>query len=259
MLKKLYNKNEIKFSIIWILIYVIVMNIALNYCDGFDNLATKATSQMLIPVICILLIAAILTIWIFRNNLSKKYGLVKTKINLKQFLWFLPLIIVSCINLKNGLELSAPLVISLLMMINMMFAGYVEEIIFRGFLFKGMAKDDLKVAIIVSSLTFGAGHIVNIFNTTDILGVLLQVCYATSIGFMYTVIFYKSGSLWPSIISHMFVNGTSVFASEYGPFTNLMKFIFNNGSIELVELISALIIIIISSVYARWLYKKNVV
>lgn len=46
----------------------------------------------------------------------------------------------SCINMKNGLELPAPIIISLLMMLNMMIAGYVEEIIFRGFLFKGMAK-----------------------------------------------------------------------------------------------------------------------
>ena len=122
-----------------------------------------------------------------------------------------------------------------------------------------MAKDNLKVAILVSSLTFGVGHIVNIFNTSDILGVLLQVCYATSIGFLYTIIFYKSGSLWPNIISHAFVNGTSVFASEYGPFSSLINLIFGSSSQSLVEIISALIIIIISSSYALWLYKKNVV
>ena len=41
---------------------------------------------------------------------------------------------------------------------------------------------------------------------------LLQVCYVIMIGFMYTIIVYKGGSLWPCIASHMFVNGCSVFA-----------------------------------------------
>ena len=41
MIKKLYNKSEISFALIWIGIYVIVMNIALRFCGGFDNLANK--------------------------------------------------------------------------------------------------------------------------------------------------------------------------------------------------------------------------
>ena len=153
MLKRIYNKNEVNFALIWIAIYVVIMNIALNYCGGFDNLASKTIDQLLVPVICILLIAIMLTIWIVKNKLSKKYGICKVNGKLKNFLWFIPLIIMSCINMKNGLELPAPIIISLLMMLNMMIAGYVEEIIFRGFLFKGMAKDNLKVAILVSSLT----------------------------------------------------------------------------------------------------------
>jgi hypothetical protein len=38
----------------------------------------------------------------------------------------------------------------------------IEEVIFRGFLFKALQKDKLSVAIIVSSVTFGFGHIVNL-------------------------------------------------------------------------------------------------
>ena len=72
--------------------------------------------------------------------------------------------------------------------VNLAVGGYVEEIIFRGFLFRAMEKDNLRNAIIVSAITFGAGHIVNVFNTADIWGVLLQVGYAIVIGFLYTVI-----------------------------------------------------------------------
>jgi len=62
----------------------------------------------------------------------------------------------------------------------------IEEIIFRGFLFKMMEKDNLKSAMIVSAITFG-------------------------IGFLFVIIFYKSKSLIPCIVTHAVVNSLSLF------------------------------------------------
>ena len=256
-MKKLYDRNPITFALVWIGLYVLVMNIALQFCGGFDNLAGKTVGQLLVPVICICILAVLATVWILRNGLAEVFGLCRLKINAKRFLWFLPLIVMSCVNLKNGLSLRAPLNVSLLMMINMAVAGYVEELIFRGFLFRGMAKENLRSAIIVSAVTFGVGHIVNLFNTADIYSVLLQVCYAVVIGFLYTVIVYRGGSLWPCIASHMFVNGSSVFAPEQGPFTQLVAAIFRRTDMLLVQLCSALLIIVISGSYALWIWKKQ--
>ena len=256
-MKKLYEKNEVSFALVWIGLYVIVMNIALQFCGGFDDLAGKTVPQLLVPVACILALAAASTLWILRNGLAEKFGLCRFGGNIRIFLWFVPLVLMSCINLKNGLGLQAPLPLMLLMAVNLAVGGYVEEIIFRGFLFRGMAKDNLRSAIIVSAVTFGVGHIVNLANTADTLGVLLQVCYAVAIGFLYTVIAYKGGSLWPCIASHMFVNGTSVFALEQGPFSSLVAAMFGQSSGELVQTCSAVIIIVISGGYGLWLWKKT--
>ena len=252
----LYRKNELAFALVWIALYVIVMNIALQFCGGFDDLAAKTVPQMLVPVICIVAIALAATLWIVNNGLSEKYGLCAFKGSVKSFLWFLPLAVMSCTNFKNGVAFSAPVSISVLMAVNLAVGGYVEELIFRGFLFKAMSKDDLRTAIIVSAVTFGAGHIVNLANTADTLGVLLQIGYAVVIGFLYTVIVWKGGSLWPCIASHIFVNGTSVFAPEHGPFRNLVAAVFGQASSQLTELCSALLIILISGGYALWLWKK---
>ena len=255
-MKKLYEKNEVSFALVWIGIYVVVMNIAMQLCNGFDDLASKTVPQMLAPVACIVVLAVAVTVWIVRNGLSEKFGLCGFKGKAAPFLWFIPLIIMSCTNLVNGLGLTAPLSVTLLMMVNKAVAGYVEEIIFRGFLFRGMAKNNLSSAIIVSAVTFGAGHIVNLANTADVLGVLLQVCYAIVIGFLYTIIVYKGGSLWPCIASHMFVNGSSVFGLEQGPFTELVGAIFGQVTTDLVQVCSAVLIIVISGGYALWLWKK---
>ena len=256
-MKKLYEKYELIFSLVWIGLYVVVMNIALQFCGGLDDLASKTMQQVLVPVICICFLAVVLTVWILGSGLSEKYGLCGFKGSRKQFLYFIPLIIMSCVNLKNGLGLTAPLAVSLLMMVNMAVAGYVEEIIFRGFLFRCLAKDNLRSAIIVSAVTFGAGHIVNLANTADTLGVLLQVCYAIVIGFLYTIIAYKGGSLWPCIASHMFVNGSSTFALEQGAFRNFVAAVFGQASTDLVQVCSSVFIIVVSGGYALWLWKKT--
>lgn len=256
-MKKLYEKNEVTFALVWIGLYVLVMNIALQVCGGFDNLQSKTVSQVLVPVVCICILAVLSTAWIVRNGLTKKFGLCRFRGRAKAFLWFLPLIAMSCINLKNGLGCNAPLAVSVLMMINMAIAGYVEEIIFRGFLFRSMAKDNLRSAVIVSAVTFGAGHIVNLANTADTASVVLQVCYAIVIGFLYTILVYKGGSLWPCILSHMFVNGSSVFAQEQGGFTRLVAAVFGQASDLLVQTCSAVLIIAISGSYALWLWKKT--
>lgn len=254
---KLYQKTELGFALVWIGLYVGVMNIALQFCGGFDKLETKTVSQMLIPVICILVLGVFSTLWIVRNGFSEKFGLCLFKGSKKGFLWFLPLIVMSSANLKNGLSVPASFGVSLLMAVNLALGGYVEEIIFRGFLFRAMAKDNLRRAIIVSAISFGAGHIVNLLNTADIWGVLLQVGYAIAIGFLYTVIVYKSGSLWPCVASHMFVNGTSVFAREEGLFARLVAAIFGSASPRLAETCSAALIILISGAYVLWLWKHQ--
>ena len=256
-MKKLYEKNAVTFALVWIGLYVIVMNVALQFCGGLDDLAGKTVMQLLVPVICIIILALAATMWIVRNGLAGEFGLCRFGGNVKSFLWFFPLMIMSGINLKNGVAVPASLPVTILMAVNLAVGGYVEEIIFRGFLFRAMAKDNLRSAIIVSAVTFGVGHIVNLFNTADHFGVFLQIAYAIVIGFLYTIIVYKGGSLWPCIASHMFVNGSSIFALEQGPFSNFVATVFGQASNDLVQICSSIFIMVVSGSYTLWLWKKS--
>ena len=256
-MKKLYEKSEIWFALAWIGLYVITMNIGVQFAGGLDGLAAKSVSGLLAPVVISLVLAAAVTVWICRSGLQEKYGLCRFRGNRREFLFFVPLILMSLINATNGLGLTAPLELSLLMAVNMAAAGYVEEVIFRGFLFRAMAKDNLRSAVIVSAVTFGAEHIVNLANTEDTLGVLLQVGYAMVIGLLYTAVVYKGGSLWPCIFSHMFVNGSSVFALEEGPFTDFAARLSGSTDPRTAELFSCALLVIVSGGYALWLWRKT--
>ena len=141
------------------------------------------------------------------------YGLTKVR-DLKKYLYFLPLLIIVSVNLWNGFNINNSATEILFHILTMLNIGFIEEIIFRGFLFKMMAKNNVKSAIIVSAITFGAGHIVNLFVGAELIPTLIQICYAASIGYLFVIIFYKSQSLVPCIVTHSLVNSLSVFNIE---------------------------------------------
>ena len=144
---------------------------------------------------------------------TQYYGLTKVH-NLKKYMYFLPLLFILSINLWNGININhtkSQIIFHILTMINI---GFIEEVIFRGFLFKMMEKDNVKSAIVVSSITFGIGHIVNLLNGAALFPTLMQICYAMAIGYLFVIIFYKSKSLVPCIIAHGLFNALSIFHVE---------------------------------------------
>ena len=92
----------------------------------------------------------------------------------------------------------------------MLCVGFLEEIIFRGFLFVGMSKNNLRSAVIVSSVTFGIGHLVNLLNGQPFFETMIQIFFAIAVGFTLVILFYKGKSLIPCIIFHGLNNSLSV-------------------------------------------------
>ena len=117
----------------------------------------------------------------------------------------------------------------------------MEEIIFRGFLFRALEKDNVKTAVIVSSVTFGIGHIINLFNGSgaELLPNLLQVVYAMAVGFLFVVIYYRTNSLIPCILTHSIFNALSIFS--------------DSGITLKEEIVSGLLITVIAGAYAVYL------
>ena len=151
-----------------------------------------------------------------KNRLFKKYGLCEATIPAKQMLYYLPLVVLLTTNLWHGISWNLSVSETFLYVLTMFGVGFLEEMIFRGFLFNAMLKENVKAAIIVSSLTFGMGHIINLINGsgTELVPNLLQVIYASAAGFMFVMIYYKTKSMYVCIIIHGLFNALSVFANE---------------------------------------------
>jgi membrane protease YdiL (CAAX protease family) len=119
-------------------------------------------------------------------------------------------------NLWYGVTLNFGVGETVLYILAMFCVGFLEEVIFRGLLFGAMKKDNLMVAVIVSSITFGMGHIINLINGSgaDLVPNLLQVVYATAAGLMFVMLYYRSQSLVVCIGAHGLFNAISAFANE---------------------------------------------
>lgn len=69
-MKKLYEKNELTFAIVWIVAYCVLQSLAnpLNKIIGIEYFANAAFS---------LLLTVVLLVFILKNNLQKRYGLCR--------------------------------------------------------------------------------------------------------------------------------------------------------------------------------------
>ena len=209
MLKKLYNKSRIWFAVAWIIAYCVLMSIG-------DALSAKVGVEKSVTLAVGLLLSGALLLFLKKNALFEAYGIFLSKVPARSMLFYLPVILMLSANLWYGVTANYGAVETVLYILSMLCVGFLEEIIFRGLLFNAMRKDNLGAAVIVSSVTFGIGHIVNLMNGSgaELLPNLLQIVYATAAGFMFVMMYLKTDSLIVCIAAHGLFNAISVFANE---------------------------------------------
>ncbi len=232
---RLYTKSKLTFALVCIAAYVLLFPCA-------DKLSASLGMSKAVTAPFALALALLLLAFLRRHGLTKTYGLCAFRGKAKDYLWFLPLALILSANLWGGVSasLSAPEIV--LYVVSMLCVGFIEELLFRGFLFGAMRSDSLKAAVIVSSLTFGLGHIINLLRGAALAPTLLQICYASAIGFLFTVIYYKGKSLVPCIIAHSVFNALSVLETSASPAFR-------------IALSAALCLVSVG--YALWILKKT--
>ncbi len=208
-MKKLYEKNELTFAIVWIVVYCLLQSLA-NPLNSVIGIAYAASA-----VFCVLQ-TVVLFAFIRKNGLQKRYGLCKSSVPAWRFLYYVPLLILASGNLWNGVALRYTPAETVCRIVCMLCVGFLEEVIFRGFLFAAIAKNNVKSAIVISSVTFGVGHIINLFNGSgmDLINNLCQIVFAIAVGFLLVTLFYRGGSLLPCIIVHSAINTLGTFAND---------------------------------------------
>ena len=204
-MRKFYENKPILFAVLWIVLYCVVMAPIRGHF-GDDSV------QMLLGLTAI---STGLLLFINANKLQGELGLDRWIQNGKKILWLIPIWILSTGNLWSGLGLRYTSINAVMATLSFLLVGVVEETIFRGFLFNGMRKTgSLTAAIIVSAVTFGMGHLVNLLTGQATSDTLLQMVFAVAWGFLLTFAYLKSGSLVACMLIHGIIDAASVFSRD---------------------------------------------
>ncbi|MDE5992424.1 MAG: CPBP family intramembrane metalloprotease [Oscillospiraceae bacterium] len=204
-MKKLYEKSELTFSILWIVVY----------CCVSGTIRGNLGDDSIFMLLGLLLIAAGIFTFVKKYRLEEKYGLVKWQGKASDYWFYIPMFILMTGNLWRGFALAYSGVSQVFAVLSMLLIGFIEEMLFRGFLFRILLKKDpVPVAITITAVTFGIGHIVNLLAGQANLETVIQVLFAVAWGYIFTFVFYKSGSLLVCIAVHALVDAFSMFAGE---------------------------------------------
>lgn len=204
-MKNLYEKKPVLFAVLFIILYCAVsIPIRGEYGDGsIQSLLGLSAVAAVIAVV-----SSLIPLW-------KRLGAVGIPQHVRLCLYFLPMILLATGNIWDGFERHYTGAELWYAIGSMALVGFVEEMLFRGFLFRALLKKDgPKAAVIVSAVTFGIGHIVNLLAGMATMKNLLMIVFAIAWGFVFTMVYYKSGSLLPCILAHAVVDVLSVVSAE---------------------------------------------
>ncbi|WP_426348986.1 CPBP family intramembrane glutamic endopeptidase [Alloiococcus sp. CFN-8] len=203
MLKKLYEKDAVKHSLIWLGIYLIVNTITGNIASAMDidyNMIT-AIPNLIISVICYY--------YLKRTGIAEDIGLLtKATEKSSSMLYYIPLLSLPFLNLFYGINTSFKVGEIILILAMYIGVGFMEEIIFRGLMFKALLKKwNRFVVVAFISFTFAIGHIMSMVAINQSgMDTVLQILNSLVVGFMFMIVVLASNNLTICIIAHILYN-----------------------------------------------------
>ena len=94
-MKKLYEKSELGFALVWIGIYCVGMSI-------FDEISRRIGVESSASAVFAVAVSLFLYFWLKKQGKLERFGLCKPTASAKAFLFYIPLILITSKNLWRG-------------------------------------------------------------------------------------------------------------------------------------------------------------
>ncbi len=202
-MKKLYERKAVLHSLVWLGAYLILNTIT-------DNIAGAMNIDFnMVTAIPNLVLAAGCFYYLKRTGIAEDIGLLtKPEEKNSVMLYYIPLLLLPFLSLFYGINTSLSAAEIVLMLAMYTAVGFMEEVIFRGLMFKALLKKwNRFIVVVFISFTFAIGHIVSMAaigqSGTD---TVFQIINAFVVGFMFMEVILASGNLTICIIAHILYN-----------------------------------------------------
>ncbi|MGM0238220.1 lysostaphin resistance A-like protein [Enterococcus sp. AZ103] len=174
-------------------------------------LGLNESGLILCQIGAFLVAAIILTLFMKKRKLTN-FGFQKRKIAGKNWLFMFIIILIQPLVLGLQSKLSFSLLV--LMLLQMILVGYVEEVLFRGIFYYYLQAKGTIIYLLFSSLVFGLLHFASSLNPdTALILVVLQVINALLLGLVFAVLYLSSKTIYLSIIFHTLFNLLAVISN----------------------------------------------
>ncbi|NHB76058.1 CPBP family intramembrane glutamic endopeptidase [Rhodobacter calidifons] len=171
--------------------------------------------------------------------------------SLARFVWFplLTLLPFYAIAFAVGLP---PTQAILFLSINTALVALSEEWMFRGILFQALRmRLRLWPALVLTSVLFGAVHVLNAFSLGDIRLAAAQAVAAMMTGFLLVALMLRTGSIWTAVTYHLFWNlGILLLAYETAQYP------LPEGPVQLGSYLVPLLVVLPNFLYSLVLLRK---
>lgn len=192
-----------------------VIGLILIYCFLLTPLRGRLGEDSVWSPLLLLFIAAFLLRFSVRRGYYHALGISRRPRRAGRFLYFLPLWFLVTGNLWGGIHARYSGSALLFAVLSMLLVGLIEELLFRGLLFLAIReKTNDARALLVSVLSFGILHIVSLLAGQGWMNTLLQIVFALTLGTVFGLVYVKSGSLLPCILTHSLIDALSLFSAE---------------------------------------------
>ncbi len=126
----------------------------------------------------------------------------------------------------------------------MLIPGIWEEVAFRGVITKlNLRRYSQRTTMIIVSVLFGLVHFVNLLVGYDLMPTIIQVIYATLLGFLFGYMFIKTKSILPGIIAHYLINSVGQLFM-FANFENMVQiFLFGIIGVGIIPTVFGMLLI----------------
>jgi membrane protease YdiL (CAAX protease family) len=200
-MRRTTEKKPIGHALIWIIIYIVLVNIG-DALVAYTHIKNLATSLLL------MLLAISIVLTFARQKRLAGLGLGPFSIaKSSHVLYYLPLLLLVLLPYIAGINPSFSTTDILLAILLMLHVGFLEELLFRGLLLQAIReKSGVRKAVIISGITFGIGHMVNLLRGYGLEELASQIVIAIVLGIILSLLVVITRNLLAGIIFHILFN-----------------------------------------------------